>query len=273
MRTRWLLTGFSLIVLFFASCGTRQDVHPKYRFDLNRTLHYKLAGNMNLAVDAGFLRYSGKIDLTADVEITAIETNDNGYRVILDIKNPVLTGADQQITALFYMGMNYVRTWLANMLLSDRGKVTVMYGTNVVVGFNSYTQLLFPDFTDMDNIWVGNTETTNYSAKFQSLEMTVVYDRQWKIAKAGLFDVQVDSKYQYRTYDREDYLKSVEPQPTGNLVLDMTDTFNLFSGKLTKKDGKVRLNMNIVLKQDILSYSISVQGSGDLSMTLVEAQS
>jgi hypothetical protein len=273
MKNKWLLSGFSLLLFVLASCGTKQNIQPTYRFDLGRTVYYKLAGSVTLAVDAGFLRYNGKIDIGADVEMTAVETNERGYKVLLDIKNPVLNGGDQQITALFYMGINYIRTWLASMILSDRGRVTVLYGTNVVIGFNSYTQLLFPDFSDMDNIWVGNTETTNYPAKLQNQEMTIVYIRQWKIAKSDGIELQVESHYNYKTFDKDEYLKSVEPQPNGTLTLDLDDTFNLLTGKMTRKNGKFALNMNIVFKQDILSYIISVQGSGDLNMTLVEQPS
>lgn len=273
MKNRWLITAFSFLLLLIAvSCGSRQDVQPRYRMELNKTLAYKLSGMVDLNVDAGFLQYKGKVGLTADVEMTAVDTNSDGsgYKILIDIKNPALNSGNQQLAAFFTIGVNYFKTWLSTIRLSDRGKVTVLYGTNVVVGFNSYTQLLFPDFSEMDNIWVGNTETTNYPAKFQDQLMTVVYTRMWKISKMEGFDLIVDSKYEFKTYDQNDYLKSVEPQPTGNLTLSINDVFSLLSGKMTRKNGKLQFNMGLLLKQDILSYMISVQGGGDIAMTLID---
>lgn len=270
MKNKWLISGFSFLLLIFASCGNKQDVQPRYKLELNKTVSYKLTGNVDLNVDAGFLQYSGKVGLSADVDMTAVETNDSGYKIMIDIKNPALDTANQQLSAFFNIGVNYFKTWLSTMLLSDRGRVTVLFGTNVVIGFNSYTQLLFPDFTEMDNIWVGNTETTNYPAKFQEQLMTIVYTRMWKISKMEGFNLLVDSEYQFKTYDRDDFLKSVEPQPLGNLTLTINDVFNIWSGKMTGKNGKLKLNMSMVFKQDILSYMISIQGNGDFAMALAD---
>lgn len=270
MRNKWLLSALSLLILLATACGNRQTVQPRYQLELNKTLTYQLSGNVDLNVDAGFLKYSGKVLLTADVEMTATDTNEGGYKIQLDIKNPVLNGADQQLSAFFTIGINYFKNWLSTMLLSDRGRVTIMVGTNAVLGLNSYTQLLFPDFTDMDNIWVGNTETTNYPAKFQDQLMTVVYTRMWKISKMEGFNLFLDSQYQFKTYDQNDFLKSVEPQPLGNMTLILSDVFNVLSGKMTSKNGKIQVAMNLVFRQDILSYIISVQGNGNFTLTLVD---
>ncbi len=274
MKLKWPVSALSVLVLFaLFSCGRRETAAPRYLFEIGKTQSYKLSGQVTIAADAGFLKYNGTVDISAEVEITAVDRDTNGYQLILDIKNPEFNGAGPQLTPLFYMGINYARTYLATMTLTEQGVPTVMFGTNAVLGLKSYAQIVFPDFSDPDALWVGATEKTNFGARLQDMELAMVFIRSRKIQKFEGLDVTLSSKYQFLTYDREDYLKAVEPEPNATLTLDVTDLFSIPGGRLERKTALLDLRLKLNFRQDFLSYIVTVLANGQFTLTRVETPS
>jgi len=254
------------VILLFASCGAKKTTVPRYRFEVGNMMQYKLKGLINISLDAGLLKYDGTIDFTADMQFIAVETNEKGYKIQMDIRNPDVKGANGQIMSTFYIGLNYVRTWLGTFYLSDTGKTTVYYNNQPVLGLNSYAQILFPDFTDLEGVWKGMSESTNFPAKLQKQDYTMTFSRDWGIRNMSGDDYNLYQKIKFLTFNKEDFDKSVDPASVGTVTLDQSDVFDTLKGRLRQKNGKLQFNFNLPLNQGLFSYIIAIQGNGEFEL-------
>ncbi len=272
MKIKWRILLFSLgILIILTSCGVvKKAIIPRYRFEIGKTLYYKLKSNADFSVDAGFVKYNGKIIITADVELTALGTNENGYKIRMDIKNPEIKGANNQISAAFYIGLNAIRNWYAEFYLTDKGRTIVMMQSTPVLALSSYSSLVFPDFTDFDAILKGQTDKTNFYAKLQDQELTVVFDRFCGVNKSDKENLWIDNQIKFTSYAKDEFLKTVEPLPIGYINFNMSDVFNYIRGKLNQKTGNFNVSYNLPIKQGFLTYSINVIGNGDIELKLTD---
>lgn len=275
MRINKLKILFLVIVLALlglTSCGnlTKKPVVPRYRFEIGVPLQYKLKGKIAVTIDAGLLKYDGNVDFTADVEMLALETNERGTKIQFDIRNPDIQGANTQIMAAFYMGLNYVRTWLGSFYMTDAGKTSVYYNNQPVVGLNSYAQVLYPDFTDMAGLNNGMSETTNFPARLQKMEYTMTFNRNWGIKNTVGDDLNLYQKLKFLTYNKADFDKTVDPATVGTVFMDGTDIFDTAKGQLRQKTGKLQFTFNLPLNEGLFSYIIALQGNGEFIMEQVK---
>jgi hypothetical protein len=273
MKSKWFLTGFSIIlILAVTGCGmVRKPVYPKYRFEIGKTLGYNISGNADLAVNGGFFTYSGKVSFTADLELTAVETNQNGYLVTMDITNAEVTGSDDRIiNNAFYAGLDNIKKIFNSFTISETGKISVTAGQGTNVGMNSYAQVIFPDFSDMDSLSKGIDNSTNFPVWIQAQEYRMVLEKKNGIKSETAEELAVGSQINFMTYTKDDFLKSVEPSSMGTFTLDFEDLFSLDSGKLKQKKGVMKVLFNLPIKDGMLTYMISITGNGEILMVLKE---
>jgi hypothetical protein len=259
------------LLFFFASCGEiRKPVQPVYRFELNKPLLYKLKVQFNVSLDMGLAKYSGLVDFTADVELKAIETNTNGWKIAVDIRNPDVRGADSRINTAIYMGLNMIRNWFPSFQIDRYGKVDVWMNGVPQMALSEFMSAVFPDFSDMDALIRGASHKTNFAATMQSSELTMVFLRTETLKNSDSRTVALSQTIEVNTFDKDEYEKSVDPVPMGSFTLDMDEAFDSMKGELQNKAGKMELAMKVPIKQGIFSYNILVQGNGTLELLLAE---
>lgn len=272
MKGKWLIIGYSLglLILLNGCGGVKKTTIPRYKFEVGKTLLYKAKCNMKLVLNAGLLKYNGILDLKADILVTAVETNKWGYKIRMEFKNPEINGADKQLESFVYLGLNAVKNWFPVFCISDRGKTAVSIEGKQITGFNS---LLFPEFSDMDGIWKGLSETTNFNTKLQDQDLTVVYNKDWSILNSYSKGLKITNQIKLSTFNKDDLEKTTEPLPVGVFNMNYIDDFNVLKGKLIKKEGNLKMDFNISLNQGFLVYNLIIQGDGTFVIDLVEKAS
>jgi hypothetical protein len=261
---------FGAVFLLLTSCGgVKKNIVPRYVFELGKTLHYQLNTKINLSLDGGFFQYSGDVTVSAGINMTPIFSNENGTKIMVEIKDPDVKTANPQIRAAIYMGLNAIRNWFADFYMNERGETTVFMQGKPILGLRSYVEAVFPDFTDVDGMFQGISETTNFPARYQDQDLTMVYKRNLGMKDTDAEMIRLGSKTEFLTYYKEDLLKSADPSPMGVVSLDIDDWFNYLKGRLEKKNGKLQVSFSVAMKESLISYILSFQGNGDFQLILL----
>lgn len=271
MKNKW--PNYVLSIFVFAlitSCGKiKSTLMPSYYFEIGKPYVYKANLKLNLTADAGLLKYSGLMDISADMEIKAIEKNEMGYRILMDIKNLEIKGADSPIVATISLSLNSIKNSLSEFYISEKGKTIVLYNGKIAVGLNSYIQMFFPDLSEFE-LKKESLYITNFPAKFQKKDYIVVFKKFSRSLDSAFDKLLLQNQIEFLTYPKEDFLSLEEKKSTGNLILNYEDTFGLIYHQLLIKKGNLNMNFSFSVKEGFFTYVIAFQGNGDFEITLQE---
>jgi len=253
-----------------SSCGkVKTTLIPLYYFEIGKSYIYKASLKMDLTIDAGLIKYSGPIELSADIELKAAETNEMGYRLIMDIKNIEIKGAENPVSGTINLGINSIKNSLSSFYLNEKGRPTVLYNGKPVVGLNSYVQIFFPDLSELE-VKKELLYLTNFPASFQKQDYVVVFKKFSKVLDSEPDNLLFQNQIEFFSYPKEDFLSRDDKNPNGSLTLSYQDIFSFMHHQLISKKGNINMNFSFSIREGFLTYVISFQGNGDFEIILQE---
>lgn len=264
---------FALPVLLLFGCGkeaVREEVYPRYQFTLNEPIDYEAEITMDLTVEAGFISFNGEVGLEMDISLNAVESNEMGYKVQVSLANPNVIGANSQISTLAIQALNFVRNYLSTIYITPEGQLTVFYNNTNHAGLEAYASLIFPDFSDMEELWGTKKISTNFAMKNEDIKMIETFKMESSVNQISYPIIKIGNEVDIDIFEMDNYLKSVDPDEMGSLEMEFTDYFDNSGGYLEKKSGYFFLEGNMMISQGIFALTVSLRGNGSFSMQRVE---
>jgi hypothetical protein len=268
LKKRLSIAAISFIAVVFTSCGeqiVRQDIHPQYVWENNVSQYYLLSGKFDITVDAAVVRYEGKMEVTAEMELRHNPSGDGKYGMALQmlLRNPQIYGGESRVNTALIAYLNKIREWFATIYMTKQGVINVLHMGVPHIVLNTIGQSVFPEFSHMDALWDVYTYKTNYPADVAGNMTLNTYERTSEITGYDDKNMEIKTHISFTTYDQMQYLKSVEPIKMGVATLNFTDIFNYNKGKFIQKAGTVDVRYNMPVSQGIFSVIVSVQVIGE----------
>ena len=273
MKVLCRVTAFSLAIFFIVSCGTiKKTVPPRYHFDIGKTLQYQIKGNADVSIDAGIIKTSGKMDYSALLEITAIETNAAGYKLHIDIRDPQITTPIPQISTAFYMAVNSLQNAVATVQLTEQGQTSLSLASQPLSGISAYASLAFPDFSDYQGLIRGTETNLKIPVDYQNQPLMLEFKKHTKLQNSTPSSVLITNVVLLKAFDRRELEKSVEASPMGSFKLDMFDIFQIKPGRLWEKKGTFQFSFEMPLKSGFLTITMALIGNGGFDVILTSGE-
>ncbi len=261
-----------LALLGLAACQApiKPDTSVKYVFPTAAPLSYTFKMDVDANADAGFFQYKGKIGMDAIIELKNVMTNTPfGEKVQMNMKNLDVQSDDPRIKAGILMGMNYFRSYYAYLYLTAFGKLSVLYGSRVQPELSSYGAMIFPDFTDPDQVWSGSSQDTNFFINLQQQPYHITISKVDGPASMKDTFIMINRSYIYRLYEEKDYKESVDPQPFAVIKANFKILFDNTAGKIQSEDIDLDMRVSYPMKQGILSQNLVLNAKGKVAITAI----
>lgn len=258
---------FSILILAISSCGRREVAIPRYKFKLNTPIIYNMKGNANLMVDVGMFSYNSDVKFSAIVVFTPVETNENGYKILMQIKEAKIEDVPNPIAASYHIGVNTLRAKINEFYLDEFGNAKV-YIDNIEVPYFGYIVNLF--FSKLDNLENVQTFRTNIPGWWQKIQVISVFEKNSGFSNKGTRQFDIFQNGKVIVYQKEDFEKSVEPTPIATGKYELIDNFDLLAGKSLAKDIKFDVKCDLPIKQEFLTIYLRIYANGTMNFKLFE---
>jgi len=261
---------FLIYFLLFYSCGViRKEIEPKYKFELGKSLNYKMSGEGELIVDIGLLSYNSKVTFSATIVFTPLETNENGYKMRMDIKDAKIEEVPGQINTAYHIGVNSLRTILSDFYIDENGKAKVFLN-NVEVAYFAYIVNLF--FPDLNEIKENISFKTNIPGWWQKTPVISVYEKKTTSKRINARKINFSQSGIVNVFEKEDFEKSVEPTSITAGKYTSTDEFDLFAGKILNKQIDFDVKCDLPMKQGIFTVYLKIYTKGNMKLAFFEIE-
>ncbi len=254
---------FIFFPFFCYSCGVKKEIIPRYRFELGKPVAYNMNGDGDLLVDMGLLSYNSKILFGARLIFTPVETNQYGYKVRLDVKEPVIEGVSNQIQAAYFIGVNSLRKLLSEFYIDEFGKTKVFFN-NVEIYYLSYVLNIF--FGELSNFKERVSFSTNIPGWIMKTPVISKYSEESYLKENDGRNLVFFQTARLISFDKEDLEKSVEPKPLGDASYELTGRFDIKKGMMFKREAKFKLKYDIPVKQGFINTYIRIECNGKLNL-------
>lgn len=267
MKFSQLVSGISVLLLL-SSCGmVKKAPVPVYNFEPGKPVVYKMALNGKLSLGMSLFKFSEHFTLNSDLYVTALETNSNGYKIRLELKNYQITGAEQMLSTLIENSINSFNSSCMTYYMSLSGKAINREEGKSDTILNSYTELLLPDISD---IVQSGGKTNNYKsdfpARFEDRDLVVSHMIGWNIEESTADSYTLLDTVQYTAFAKEDFNGSDRSRPLGNLSIECEDLIHIFPGELLTKKGEFRVDFSISSGEGFMKSYYDLTGSGKFEM-------
>ncbi len=269
MTKKWPNTRFSLLLLlvFLSGCPApiKEDVQYKYSFSKEKPLIYDLTMDVDANANAVIFQYNGKISMKAMIQLDLLEEKTPyGAQLRMQMKDLEVQSDDPRIRAGLMMGMNYFRNYFSHLYITPTGAMTVLYFQKPQPEFSTYAALLFPDFTDMDTVWKGYSQSTNFLIKMSEQKMFLTFSQDQSPARIKDKDLVVFRQLTVRMYDAIDHEKSVEPKALAEIKVDMSILFDTIRQSIRLEDIDLDMSLSYPMSSGIISQNITGSATGKI---------
>ncbi|MGC8764293.1 MAG: hypothetical protein ACP5QT_00185 [Brevinematia bacterium] len=254
-----LIFLFVLAVIY--SCGIKKEIIPKYHFEIGKELIYDLKGQADVFVDMGLFTYNSKANIGAKLIFTPIETNEYGYKVRLDVKDPAVEGLTNQFQAAYFIGLNSIRKLLSEFYIDEYGKTKVFFNEKQIDYLSYALNIFFGELSPL-----GASFSTNIPGWVMKIPVMSKYSEERYVKQNKGKVLIIFQSANLISYEKEEFEKSVEPKPLGNASYEADSSLDLLRGEITYKDIKFNVKYNIPVKQGFITTYIRIECKGNIKL-------
>jgi hypothetical protein len=246
----------ALFILF--SCGeVRKELQvPSYKFEPGKPLLYKTFLKVRLTIGMGFIKYTERFTMNSDLYITAVETNSNGYKIKLELKNNKIDGADTAGEQYIEEAINYLNSGgYYSMTRSGKGLGAPAGSSDSIQ--SAFGEVILPDISGP----IPGDETNYFKSGFPAR----VGGREVSVSQTGGREICLSNNI-LSLRDTMRFITSENPLALGDINFESEDKLNIFPGEMTGKKGTFRVNFSMTTGEGFLQSSLDIDGKGDFDI-------